>query len=64
MLTYLDNTRRESRRDVQLTDSGSISAADSNLSKQCPEIVHTRSSLVGSITNSLQVSSHTGKKGR
>lgn len=46
----------------QLTVSPSISSGDSNLSKQCPDIVQTRSSLEGSITISLHVSSHTGEK--
>ena len=46
----------------RLTASGSISEGDSNLSKQCPDIGQTKSSLVGSITTSLHVSSQTRKE--
>jgi len=50
------------KEDVLLTASVSISAADSNLFKQCPDILQTKSSLAGSITVSLHVSSQTERK--
>ena len=64
VIQKLDKKKCQSQRTCWLTASasGSISDGDSNLSKQCPDIVQTKSSLVGSITTSLHVSSHTGKK--
>lgn len=52
------------QRTFRLTASGSISPGDSNLSKQCPDIVQTKSSLVGSIITSRHVSSQTKEENK
>lgn len=60
----LNQRKKLQYKTFRLTASGSISDGDSNLSKQCPDIVQTKSSLVGSITTSLHVSSQTRKENK
>lgn len=61
IFTYSKSKRQKEKI---LTASGSISAGNSILSKQRPEIVQTKSSFVGSIITSLHVSSQTAQRGR